>query len=160
VPSEVATLSSGMTRDWALSPDGSRLAFLEIAFTEAEVASRAAVFDLQTEVATSITSADEVAFGPVWSDAGELAVGVFEPASGEAGLLVVNGESRQRIAGPERGFDVPLAYDALADAYVVNAFENDSITAPGRSTLVLVGGNGTRTTIAEGEVTLVGWTHP
>ena len=78
----------------------------------------------------------------------------------EAALLVVDGESRSRIAGPETGFDLPLAYNATAGAYLVRSFENDSITAPGRSTLVLAGADGERKTIAEGEVTLVGWTRP
>jgi dipeptidyl aminopeptidase/acylaminoacyl peptidase len=160
VPAQVATLSPGLTRDWALSPEGTRLAFLEIAFTDAEVVSRASVLELGTGDVLPLTSAEDVAFAPVWSDAGELAIGVFDQATSESALLIVNGESRTEIAGSERGFDVPLAYNAAADAYLVTAFENDSIIAPGRSTLVLVGADGERKTIAEGEVILVGWTHP
>ena len=160
VEAQVATLSQALTRDWVLSPDGTRLAFLEIAFSETDVASRAAVLDIETGAIVRMTSAGEVAFGPVWSDAGELAVGVFDADTREAALLVVDGESRSRIAGPETGFDLPLAYNATAGAYLVRSFENDSITAPGRSTLVLAGADGERKTIAEGEVTLVGWTRP
>jgi hypothetical protein len=96
----------------------------------------------------------------VWSDAGQLAIGTFDPVTADASLLVVKGDSRSRLTGPAAGFDVPLAYSPTTDAYLVRAFENDSITDPGRSTLVLVGKEGERKTIAEGEVTLVGWTHP
>jgi hypothetical protein len=73
---------------------------------------------------------------------------------------VVDEASRSRIEGPASGFDVPLAHDAAAGAYLVSAFENDSLTAPGRSTLTLVGPDGERKTVAEGEVTLVGWIRP
>jgi dipeptidyl aminopeptidase/acylaminoacyl peptidase len=160
VDREVATLSPGLTRDWALSQDGSKLAYLEIAFTEAAVASRASVLDLAGGGVVSLTAAGELALGPVWSDAGRLAFGVFDPATGEASLLLVDGASRSRIERPGPGFDVPLAYDAAAGAYLVSAFENDSFTAPGRSTLVLVAPDGTRKTVVEGEVTLVGWIRP
>ena len=160
VEREVATLSTGMTRDWALAPDASRVAYLEIAFTEAEVASRASVLDVASGVVVPVTSAGEVALGPAWSDSGELAVGVFNQGTGEASLMLVDGVSRWRVTGPDSGFDVPLAYDTTADAYLVRTFENDSLTAPGRSTLVLVASDGERRTIAEGEVTLVGWIHP
>ena len=89
-----------------------------------------------------------------------LAVGLFNPTTLDASLLVIDGEARTTVVGPASGFDVPLAYDTAKDAYIVNSFENDSITSPGRSTLVVVGAGGERTTLAEGEVTLVGWTHP
>ena len=160
VQTPVATLSGGLTRDWKLSPDGTRLAYLEVAFSEAEVASRAVLLDLGTGEVTRLSAANEAAFGPVWSDAGRLVVGTFDPATAQASLLIIDGDTRSRLAGPATGFDVPMAYDASQDAYLGRAFENDSMTAPGRSTLVLVGADGTRTTIAEGEVTLVGWTHP
>jgi dipeptidyl aminopeptidase/acylaminoacyl peptidase len=160
VEKDLATLSPGLTRDWALSPDGTRLAYLEIAFADAVVASRALVLDLGSGEIVPMTSAGEVAFGPVWSDAGQLAIGTFAPATLEASLLLIDGESRSRLAGQATGFDVPLTYSPTTDAYLVSAFENDSITAPGRSTLTLVAGDGERKTIAEGEVTLVGWTHP
>jgi Tol biopolymer transport system component len=157
---EVATLSASLTRDWALSPDGSRLAYLEIAFTEVAVASRASVLDIATGQTVPVTSPDEVAFGPVWSATGELAIGVFDPSTGEASILVFAGESSSRLDGPPEGFDVPLAYDPVTGSYVARTFENDSVTAPGRSSLTLIGPGGERTTIAEGETSLVGWIRP
>ena len=156
----VAKLSPGLTRDWTLSPDGTRLAYLEIAFSEAEVASRASVLDVESGAAVPLTSTDEVALGPLWSDSTELTVGVFKPGASESSLLRVDGASRSHINGPATGFNVPVAYDAKTDTYLVRAFENDSITAPGRSVLVLVGPDGERTTVAEGEVSLVGWIRP
>ena len=157
---EVATLSKGLTRDWALSPDGSSLAYLDVAFTEDDIASRASVLDIANDAIVPVTSAGEVAFGPVWSDSDKLAVGTFDQATRGASLLIVDGDSRARVAGPETGFDVPLAYNSTADSYLVSSFENDSVTSPGRSTLMLLHPDGERETVAEGEVTLVGWTHP
>ena len=160
VATQIGTMSQGLTREWSLSPDGTRVAYLDIAFTETQVASQAFVMDIATGTTTAITSADEVAFGPIWSDAGQLATGTFNEQSNDASLLIVDGESRSRVPGPATGFDVPLAYSPTAGAYLVSSFENDSITSPGRSTLTLVKPDGTRETITEGEVTLVGWTHP
>jgi dipeptidyl aminopeptidase/acylaminoacyl peptidase len=157
---EVATLSAGLTRDWKLSPDGSRVAFLEIGFSGADVASRAAVLDLATGAVAAVTASDEVALGPTWSKAGVLAVGVFEPRSGEASVVVVDGASRIRLSGPASGFDIPLAYDATTGSYLVRTFENDSLVAPGRSAFVLIGPEGERRRMAEGELSLVGWIRP
>jgi len=39
----------------------------------------------------------------------------------------------------------------------VRAFDGDSITNPGRSTLVLIDEGGKRLKIADGEVTFLGW---
>ena len=156
----VTALSQELTREWTLSPDGSRIAFLEIAFTESEVASRASVVEIATGALTPMTSIEEAAFGPVWSDAGQLAIGTFNPGTGEASLLIHDGATQTRVEGPATGFDVPLAYNPDAGAYLVSTFENDSISSPGRSSLTLVNAGGERTTIAEGEVTLVGWTQP
>ena len=160
VATEVATLSPALTRDWKLSPDGTQLAFLEVAFDDASVASRASVLNLATGNVVPLTAARDVAFSPTWNDRSELAIGVFNADTLESGLLIVDGQSRATLEGPVSGFDVPLSYSAAAGAYLVRAFENDSVTAPGRSSLVLVGDDGERRTIAEGEVTLVGWTHP
>jgi Tol biopolymer transport system component len=160
VATQIGTLSPGLTREWSLSPDGTRLAYLDIAFSETQIASQAYAMEVATGTTTPITSNDEVAFGPIWSDAGQLAIGTFNEATQDAALLIVDGDSRSTVAGPASGFDVPLAYSPAAGAYLVSSFENDSITSPGRSTLTLVKADGTRETIAEGEVTLVGWTHP
>ena len=156
----VATLSLGLTRDWSLSPDGSKVAYLEIGFGQDEVASRAMVLDLATASTQAVTDRSTAAFGPVWSSDGDLVVGSLDDSAGAGDLLNINSAARTVIDGPARGFEVPLAVGPAGDTYIVRAFENASSFSPGRSSLALVAANGDRQTIATGEVTFVGWTNP
>jgi Tol biopolymer transport system component len=160
VSSYVASLSLGLTRDWALSPDAQQLAYLEIALDTNSVASRAYVIDLARGTPEPLTSGPSTAFGPVWDRAGSLVLGTLNEAQGSAGLLVVDQAARRLIAGPGHGFEVPLSTSPDGSGYVVRSFENASATSPGRSSLTLVGADGTRRIIATGEVTFVGWTNP
>jgi Tol biopolymer transport system component len=160
VSTYVASLSLGLTRDWALSPGGKQLAYLEIALNDNGVASRAYVLDLAQGTPEALTDGSSAAFGPVWNRSGELVVGTLNEAQGSASLLVVDQTARRIIAGSGRGFEVPISIAPDGSGYVVRSFENASATSPGRSSLTLVGADGSRRTIATGEVTFVGWTNP
>lgn len=151
----VAVLSDGLTRDWAISPDGSRLAFLALHSTPEALNSRAYVVDLATGEASPVTGADASAFGPVWNSEGALIVGALTPG-GEGSLIrIQNGETSQ-VLGPAAGFDVPLAY-LPGGAYLVRAFEGASASAPGRSALTLIDPDGERNVLSTSDVTFVGW---
>jgi len=156
----VAALSLGLTRDWSLSPDGTKVAYLEIGIGPDDVSSRAMVFDFGSAKAEAVTNRTTAAFSPVWSAGGDLVIGSLDEATRTAGLLTVDTTTRTVIEGPARGFDVPLAVGPGESSYIVRAFENASSYSPGRSSLALVGANGVRQTIAAGEVTFVGWTNP
>jgi hypothetical protein len=139
--SEIGRLSGGLTRDWRLSHDGSRLAFLEMRFSAATVTSQAFVLEVATGERTAVTEVDVSAFGP-----------------GGRGGLVQFAEGRvSRQAGPETGFDVPLASAPGGPAYLVRAFSGSSTSAPGIANLTLVDENGGRYVVARGDVTFVGW---
>ena len=156
----VTTLSLGLTRDWSLSPDGTKVAYLEIGIGPDEVSSRALVFDFAAAKAEAVTNRTTAAFSPVWSADGDLVVGSLDEANRTAGLLTVDTSTRTMLGGPARGFEVPLAVGPGGSSYIVRAFENASSYSPGRSSLALVGADGVRQTIATGEVTFVGWTNP
>jgi Tol biopolymer transport system component len=155
----VATLSLGLTRDWSLSPDGEKVAYLEIGIGADEVTSRALVYQIGAEKPEAVTDRTLAAFGPVWSPDGDLIVGALDETKGVAALLRV-GASRALIEVPKGGFEVPLAVAGDGESIVVRSFDNPSSFAPGRSSLALAGADGSRQTIATGEVTFVGWTNP
>ena len=155
---DVAKLSDGLTRDWALSPAHDKLAYLEVALSGEGSESRALMLDLASGAVTPITNQDLAAFGPVWSSDGRLAIGVLDEAAGKGNIEVWQDGKMTQIAGPQRGFDVPLSF--TTDGFVVRAFDGTTAANPGRSSLVVIGADGTRQNIANGEVTYLGWTNP
>jgi Tol biopolymer transport system component len=156
---ELARLSSGLTREWSLSRDGRRLAFLDLKQTPDAISARAYILDLASGTLTPVTSAAVNAFGPVWQPDGALLVGTLGP-SGQANLVRADGGSMTLLPGPGRGFDVPLGFSRDGMFYIVRAFSGASATAPGAATLTLVDENGERHVIASGDVTFAGWSAP
>jgi hypothetical protein len=157
---EVGILSPDLTRDWTVSPDGTQIAFLEVALSAAGATSRAYVYDVPSKELRAVTDeSDAAAFGPVWSADGRLAVGVIRK-TGEATLISVEAGSKSAVARPDEGLFVPLSFIPAGGGYVVRSFENASASAPGKSSLTLIDAAGERREIATGEVTFVGWTTP
>lgn len=146
----LATLSVGLTRDWVLSPEGSRLAYLELSRTQSGIASQAFVLHLVSGERQAVSDGGVDAFGPTWSRDGDLAVG----SAGGVTAAVVVGE--RVLPPPERGFDVPLGFGP-GGSLAVRSFEGSSAAHPGRASLTVIDTAGTRRTIATGEVTFVGW---
>jgi hypothetical protein len=151
----VATLADGLTRDWALSPDASQLAFLALEYTPEAINSRAYVLDLATAAIAPVTDAENSAFGPVWDRTGALIVGTLTP-SGESSFVQLKDGNTAQVVGAEDGFDVPLAY-LPGGAYLVRAFEGASASAPGRASLTLIDSQGERHVLSHKDVTFVGW---
>lgn len=156
---EVGVLSAGLTRDWHLSPDGSRLAFLEMAFSAGVTSSQAFIFDIATATLQPVTGGGVSAFGPVWNAQGELVVGSLS-ADGESAIIHAGSGTTSHVPGPARGFDVPLASSPDGATQLVRAFSGESATAPGAATLTLIDSNGERHVIARGDVTFAGWSTP
>ncbi|MPZ49000.1 MAG: hypothetical protein GEU75_06770 [Dehalococcoidia bacterium] len=148
-------IAPGLTRDWTLSPAGTELAYLEMELTPDSVSSSAFVLDLATGTVEPAATGD--AFGPIWTSSGELVVGQDAVNDNIASFAERGGLSLPR---PARGFDVPLAFTTAGDLALVRAFEGSSAMAPGRSLLAVLGLDGSRTTIASGEVTFLGWINP
>jgi Tol biopolymer transport system component len=148
-------LSDGLTRDWTLSPDGKRLAFLALSLEPAAVSSQALVLELATGVITPLSDTSVDAFGPVWTESGRLVVGSLYRQSG-GGRLLIEGQTEPAVTPPQRGFDLPLTAEP-SGGYIVRSFTGGSLAQPGHSTLSFIGADGSRRVIASGEVTLAGW---
>jgi Tol biopolymer transport system component len=148
-------LSDGLTRDWTLSPDGKRLAFLALSLEPTAVSSQALVLDLATGTITPLSDASVEAFGPVWTESGRLVVGSLDRQSG-GGRLLTEGQTEPPVAPPQRGFELPLRA-VPSGGYIVRSFTGGSLAQPGHSTLVFIGADGARRVIASGEVTFAGW---
>jgi len=165
----VAHLSDDFARDWHLSPDGARLAFLVPRDTGDRVSYSATVLDLGGDNAApvlraasavaALSSADE--FNPIWNPNGrDLTVGRL--TSGSAGAPVLQmaaagvGAARS-LAAPPRGFDVPLAWSADGGYLAVRFFEGSSVTNPGRSWVMVVGGSKRQTVAATSDIEVLGW---
>jgi hypothetical protein len=149
-----AHLSDEISRDWTLSPDAARLAFVTLAPDGGRISSSVRVLDIATgETLSSALLADE--FGPSWSPSGELTYGRLTGSPSTTAIVVANGA----INGPLRGFDVPLAWSRSGASIAVRTFGGASVSAPGRASLSVLTPRGDRRAIANGEVTFIGWTY-
>jgi Tol biopolymer transport system component len=159
VQTEVVQLSPGITREWSLSKDGARLAFLAMGYTANAISAQAFVLELSTLALTPVTGPTVNAFGPVWAADGSLLVGSLG-AHGEANLVHVQDSQTTLVPAEGRGFDVPLGFARDGSFYLVRAFSGASATAPGAATLTLIDKDGGRHVIASGDVTFAGWSAP
>jgi hypothetical protein len=150
-PVTLAHLSDGLTRDWTLSPDRGRLAFVALAPSQTQMTSRVAVLDLSSRAITPV-SAEGSTFGPAWSADGSLS---FARVGAGAGSIITGSAT---YATSRAGFDAPLAWSRSA-GLAVRSFEAPSLTQPGRQSLAVIAPPGSRHTIAHGEVTFIGWTY-
>jgi hypothetical protein len=166
--SNVAHLSDDFARDWHLSPDGTRLAYLAPRQTTSSVSYGAVVLDLddgatnQLRAATASGSqADE--FNPIWRPDGT-GVTIGRLASNSAGgapvlqMAAAGGPVVSALAAPPQGFDMPLAWSSDAGYLAVRFFEGNSVTNPGRSWVTVVGAEGMRQTVSRNsDVEVMGW---
>ena len=156
VRTSVAVLSDGITRDWALSPAGDKLAYLVMDLTAGVISSRAQVADIASGKVTA-AGIEGDAFSPRWTSSGQLVLGTTADVGASGVIAEINAIV---LPPPERGFDVPLASSSADGSIAVRAFDGVSAMSPGRSTLAVLSQDGARTTIASGEVTFLGWINP
>ena len=155
VVTPVANLSDGLTRDWALAPDGSQLAFLALTSTADALTSRAFVFDFESNGVVPVTDENASAFGPVWDNTGALVVGSLT-RGGEGSLIRIEDGKASQVLGSATGFDVPLAFSP-GGGFLVRAFEGASTSAPGLASLTFIDSSGERHVLSSHDATLVGW---
>jgi hypothetical protein len=129
---EVLHLSPFITRDWALSPDGAQVAFIE-ARTDGPLRYERRVAPLSPGRETFLAQAAATGqqLGVAW------APGATEPTFGQEPLAAVSETTRSQAAV---GFDVPLAYSPDGAVLAVQAWTGDSFDQPGEVSLVLVSG--------------------
>jgi dipeptidyl aminopeptidase/acylaminoacyl peptidase len=153
-------------RDWHVSPDGARVAFLARQRTDGRIAARAFVIELSaaSQAAAVLASVPDVVdhFNPVWRDDATLTVG-RTPAEGEsaaaASLVSLETETVEEVEpGPEQGFDVPMAWSPDGRYLVVRSFEGSSATEPGREQLTIIEEGAERKAVGEqGNLEFIGW---
>jgi Tol biopolymer transport system component len=165
----VAHLSDDFARDWHLSPDGNRLAYLAPRQNGNDVSYGAVVIDLNPGAvvrqflvaAAPAGQGDE--FNPIWRpDGSEVTIGrLTSNAGGGSPILqmaAAGSPATTALAAPPQGFDVPLAWSPDAGYLAVRYFEGNSVTNPGRSWVTVVGGDGSRRTVSpNSDVVVMGW---
>jgi Tol biopolymer transport system component len=165
----VAHLSDDFARDWHLSLDGTRLAFLAPRNTGDRVSYSASVLDLAgggvsvmmaASAVTAAAGADE--FNPIWHPNGrDLTVGRL--TSGRTGApalqMAAEGVGAERsLAAPAQGFDVPLSWSLDGRYLAVRFFEGSSVTNPGRSWVMVIDGGSKRQTVSpSSDIEVLGW---
>ena len=149
----VTRLAEGLTRDGALSPDGTQLAYLEMKLEAGKITSQAFVADLLAGTRRAVSGDDEDAFSPVWTSDGSLILGSSRGNGGGLKRIGAEGVFKR----PERGFDVPLMQAPGDRGVIVSSFDGASATSPGASSLTLLAPDGSRQRIASGDVAILGW---
>ena len=165
-------LSSTITRDWNLSPDGDHLAYTEqsglamqvrvVSLTEFEPAFpalRAATASGQTlleaDAVLNDTPATVGTASPIWAPDGSLSVGAFQtraPGDGELRTASSGGDTTATA-----GFALPLAWSSDGAHLAIRAFEG---SGPGRSTAetaAIVGPSGESRTVDGSHILVLGW---
>lgn len=127
---ELLSLGTNITRDWALSPDGSALAYIETDLS-AGVAYRSRIVALDgSGGAAAQEAAEGQALGAAWSPDGVADLG-------REGVVV--GPSAQEAA--PAGFDIPKGFAPDGSAQVVQHWSGATFAEPGDPALELVAGN-------------------
>ncbi len=129
------SISSHITRDWQLSPDGSAIAFIE-ADTTNGLAYRARTVSLDGTRATSVqaqslTTAGQQ-LGVAWRPGSAAPTVGEEPSAQNSGVTAQTSELRTQNSLTASGFDVPLAYSKNGDFLAVQRwsgadFENAGV---------------------------------
>ena len=155
----IATIADGVARDWQLSPDGRRMAFVEQA---AGGGWKLWVLDLEDGSLLRLEAeglpTDRELFSPVWHPGqGLITLGTAPGDDGNGVLsLSLSGGAAEQLPGPEQGFDVPLAWSPQGDLLVVQEFAEFPVRH--RPRLRLIAPDGQRQVLAdEAEVTFIGW---
>jgi len=166
-PRLLVQASDEAARDWHLSPDGTRVAYLARQPTDDRIAVRAFVVELVegaepqplSDFASALDAGDH--FKPLWHPDGErIAVG-RTPDDGFSAVALVSlagGELEEVTPGPDQGFDVPAGWSPEGDYLAVRSFEGSSAAEPGREHLVAIEMGKERQTVADkGSLEFIGW---
>jgi len=158
-------LSDQIARDYALSPDAARVAFLVPGLVQGQFVSRTYIADIKSEDVSALPSPAGLAPGdqlsPAWHPDGKrIAVGQL-PSGSEAGRVAVvplDGAKPLFLPQPDNGFDQPLSWSPDGKFLAVTSFSGGSLANPGSARLVFISVNGQRPAAPEGaEIRPVGW---
>ena len=129
---ELRHISTEITRDWELSPDGTQLAFIESDLTDG-LRYRARVVALDgndPDFAAQAFDDGSQQLGVAWDPAGGPTFG-REPSGGSGGVTA---------QGTSGGFDIPLSYSPDGSALAVQAWTGSSFESAGQMRYEIVRG--------------------
>ena len=158
-------LSDQIARDYALSPDAARVAFLVPGLVQGQFVSRTYIADVKSEDVSALPSPAGLAPGdqlsPAWHpDGGRLAIGQLPSGSepGRVAVVPLDGGQPLFLTPPDKGFDQPLSWSPDGKFLAVTSFSGESLANPGSGRLVFVSVNGQRPAAPKGaEIRPVGW---
>jgi hypothetical protein len=158
-------LSDQIARDYALSPDAARVAFLVPGLVQGQFVSRAYVADIKSKDVAALPSPAGLTPGdqlsPAWRPDGKsVAIGQFPSGSepGRVAIVPLDGGRPLFLPPPEKGFDQPLGWSPDGKFLAVTSFSGESLGNPGSSRLVFVSINGQRPAAPEGAaIRAAGW---
>ena len=139
-------LSAHITRDWALSPDGSRLAFVEAnPWQGLRYLPRVVWIEGGGRVFAASTSTEQ-ALGAAWAPSGETPQFGREPETPPPGSVSAQAAS---------GFDIPLAYSRDGSSLAVRHWSGSAFSEPGTPRLEIVSAAGRQ--MLHGFTRFFGW---
>jgi len=152
---EPVALSTNLTRDWEVSPDGLEIAYIDVVTTGGvQYLARTARLDGQG-VSVQAAGMALPALGSAWNPATRDATFGVEPGAGEkAGVSV---QALSVSGAPAEGFDVPLAYSESGGSLAVTHYPGNSFQAAGTPSLQLITPNGRAA--FEGFTRFLGWSE-
>lgn len=158
-------LSDQIARDYALSPDASRLAFLVPGLVDGQFLARTYVADIDSKQVSPLPSPQGLSSGdqlnPLWHpDGDKVSVGQLPSGlnPGRVAIVPLDGAEPAFLVPPEQGFDQPLSWSPDARFLAVRSFSGDSLGNPGTPRLVFISTSGRRQPAPEGpEIEVVGW---
>ena len=160
--STTALLSTNIARDFALSPDGGRLAYVEVPPTGAlpQVRVLSLTGDVRaSEAVTAPAPSTGPTLGPAWTPQGQLTFSVGAP--GGQTIALRSGDLRASAAdslasAPPNGFDIPLAWSPDGTGLAARAISGDLGAVQGARLAIIARGN-TRLVFGNADSKFLGW---
>jgi hypothetical protein len=154
---ELSLLSTQITRDWRLSPDGSQIAFIESNLDGGiHYEARTAVLDGSRPDASNGAQVDgSQQLGVAWQPGAPAATFGGEHPIQSSARFEAQAAAADGVTGGA-GFDVPLGYSNDGTALAVDHWTGSSFAQAGTSTLQVMSDAGARTTL-NGFARFFGW---
>jgi len=161
-PELIIHASDEIARDWSVAPAGDAVAFVAPLLQAERIVHQAQVVSLRTDAVVATTPAASFLgeqYGPTWRGDGALALGREAIDGGGVAPVVVGTAEGPILPAASAGFDVPLGWSVGGDYLAVRHFSGSGSQNPGTETLVLIGTDSSRQTIAtDTELIFLGWT--
>ncbi len=155
-------VSDGIAREWTISEDGGRLAYLAPVAGGDAVTYRAYTVDLTSAARRTVAVGGDAGdqLGPVWrTGSAELTLG--GPGIGTVPRFIAAGGAPGAAVGPAAGsgFEQPLAWSPDGRFLALRAFTGSDSEHPGASSDQILAPAGRRVALPDGPNAFVGWVN-